>query len=67
MISWNCREVTKQWALQTLLCKGSGAIYDIRVLPKCGELKVKHRKALERQRTMTLTVRWPGVGGLVRC
>ena len=58
--------MTKQCALQRLLCKDSGAISDVRVVPNCGELKAKHREALERQRTMTFTVRWSGVGGLVR-
>ena len=67
MISWSYREVTKQCALQTMLRKGSATISHARVVPKCGEVKVTHREALERQRTMTPTVRWPAVGGLVRC
>ena len=67
MISWSCREVTKQCALQTLLSKGSAAISHTRVLPKSGELQATHREALERQTTMTLKVRWAAVGGLLRC
>ena len=67
MISWSCRDVQRQCAMQKLRRQGSIAITDVRVPPTCRERKAKHRLALQRKRRRILTVQWRGFGALVRC
>ena len=67
MISWSCKDVRKQCALQKLRRQVSVAIIAVRVPPMCRERKAKHHLALQRKRRRILTVWWRGFGALVRC